>query len=210
MSEYKANILAISFREGDGLAQGPGPLLQPKSVHFGLFVVAILADVAETVIKTPGLLRQRPNQAFSCRHDLRLAAKHGVFKRERGVNPLPAGVLQGTHNLRKDKSVQRIEMHQQRVANIAAENIECELTIERSAIEQMSDEVVAIRGDGSVGLLAETIDETLAYVPVRSINGDMADAVAALLEQRAKSITLVRGVAFLHERVTEEEGAVVA
>jgi len=36
-------------------------------------------------------------------------------------------------------------MHQQRVANIAAENIECELTIERSAIEQMSDEVVAIR-----------------------------------------------------------------
>jgi len=37
----------------------------------------------------------------------------------------------------------------------------------------------------------------------------MADAVAALLEQRAKSITLVRGVAFLQERVTEEGCAVV-
>jgi len=77
---------------------------------------------------------------------------------------LPPAFSQGTQDLREDESVQRVEMHQQRVANIAAENIECELTIERSAIEQMSDEVVAIRGEGALGCLLRTIDETLAYV----------------------------------------------
>src|SRR5260370_36643367 len=37
----------------------------------------------------------------------------------------------------------------------------------------------------------------------------MADAVAALLEQGAKTIALVRGVAFLKEGIAEKRGAVV-
>ena len=57
-------------------------------------------------------------------------------------------------------------------------------------------------------MLAEPIDEALADVPVRSVDGDMADAIAALLEQSAKSIALLRGVAFLQEGIAEECRAV--
>src|SRR6266404_8527921 len=165
--------------------------LEPQGVHFRPFEVAVLPRIPKAVIEPPGLLRQRPNQAFSCWHGLRLAAKHRVLKRQGRVNPLPAGLLEGCQYIRQDVGVQRIKMKQDRVSYIAFQNVQRKLTIERLAIEQMRSEVVAIRGHRSVGLLPEAIDQALAYVPVRSINGDMPDAVSALLEQRTKTIALL-------------------
>src|SRR5467141_4046557 len=100
-------------------------------------------------------------------------------------------------------------MKQDRVPYIAIQNVQRKLTIEPRAIEQMRDEVVAIRGHGSVGLLPEAIDQALAHIPVRSINGDVADAVSALLEQRAKAIALLGCVSFLQERIAEQSFAIV-
>src|SRR4029077_7308899 len=80
--------------------------------------------------------------------------------------------------------------------------------VERSAIQEMSDQVIAIGGDGGIGLLGKPIDEALADVPVGSVDGDMADAIAAFLEQGAKTIALVGGVAFLQEGIAEKRGAV--
>src|SRR5882672_12503993 len=165
--------------------------LEPQGVHFRPFEVPVLPRIPKALVEPPRLLRQRPNQALSCRHDLRLIPKHRVFKRQGRVNPLPAGFLEGRQYIRQDVGIQRVKMKQDRVSYIAFQNVQRKLTIERRAIEQMSDEVVAIRGRGSVGLLPEAIDQALAHIPVRSINGDMPDAVSALLEQRAKTIALL-------------------
>src|SRR6266481_3754301 len=171
--------------------------LEPQGVHFRPFEVPVLSRIPKALVEPPGLLRQCPNQALSCRHDLRLIAKHGVFKRQGRVNPLPAGFLEGRQYIRQDVGIQRIKVKQDRVPYIALENVQRKLTIERRAIEQMRSEVVAIRGRGSVGLLPEAIEQALAHIPVRSINGDMPDAVSALLEQRTKTIALLGGVSFL-------------
>src|SRR6266404_1132638 len=202
----------LKVRDPDGPNFGPSRTrrggLEPQGVHFRPLEVPVLPGIPKALIEPPRLLRQRPNQAFSCRHDLRLAAKHGILKRQGRVNPLPAGVLEGRQDIRQDVGVQRTKMKQDRVSNIAPENVQRKLTIERRAIEQMRGEVVAIRGHGSVGLLPEAINETLAYIPVRSINGDMADAVSALLEQRAKTIAFLCCVSFLQERISEQGFAI--
>ena len=98
--------------------------LQAKSVHLWLFVDVILSGVAETILESPCLLSKRPNQAFPCGKSPRFAAECGVFKSQGGINPLPSGGLEGIHNVKKDESIQGIEMHQQRVANVPAENVE--------------------------------------------------------------------------------------
>src|SRR6267378_4035418 len=183
--------------------------LESQGVHFRPFEVAVLPRIPKAVIEPPGLLRQRPNQAFSCRHGLRLAAKHRVFKRQGRVNPLPAGLLEGCQYIRQDVGVQRVEMKQDRVSNIASENVQRKLTIERRPIQQMRGEVITIWSHGSVGLLPEAIDEALAYIPVRRINGDMADAVSALLEQRSKTIAFLGCVSFLQVRIAEQRFAIV-
>src|SRR6266481_2912170 len=195
-----------------------GPIVAPSRQRgriraprrpFSPFRSPVLPRIPKALVEPPRLLRQRPNQALSCRHDLRLIAKHRVFKRQGRVNPLPAGFLEGRQYIRQDVGIQRIKMKQDRVPYIALENVQRKLTIERRAIEQMRSEVVAIRGHRSVGLLPEAIDQALAYVPVRSINGDMPDAVSALLEQRTKTIALLGGVSLLQEGVSEQRFAIV-
>ncbi len=52
---------------------------------------------------------------------------------------MPSGGFKRTHDFGKHESVQRIEVHQQRVANVAAKNVESQLAIERHAIQEMSD-----------------------------------------------------------------------
>src|SRR5882724_5764767 len=206
----RETILEVRNPEGPNLgpprARRDG--LEPQGVHFRPFEVPVLPRIPKAVIEPPRLLRQRPNQAFSCRHDLRLAAKHGILKRQGGVNPLPAGVLEGRQYILQDVGVQRVKVKQDRVSNIAFENVQRKLTIERRAIQQMRDQVVAIRGHGSAGLLPEAIDQALAHIPVRSINGDMPDAVSALLKQRAKTIALLGGIPLLQERVSEQSFAI--
>src|SRR6266850_1546875 len=57
--------------------------LEPQGVHLRPFKVHVLPRIPKAVIEPPCLLRQRPNQAFSCRHNLRLAVKYGVLKGKR-------------------------------------------------------------------------------------------------------------------------------
>src|SRR5882724_7788194 len=194
----------MSDAKESGVPRARHDVLKPQGVHFRPFEVPVLPRVAKALIEPPRLLRQRPNQAFSCRHDLRLVAKHWILKRQGRVNPLPAGLLEGRQYIRQDVGIQRVKMEQDCVPNIASQNFQRKLTIERRAIEQMRDEVVAIRGYGSVGFLPETINETLAHIPVRGINGDVADAISAFLEQRSKTIALLDGIPLLQERVPEQ------
>src|SRR4029077_9070370 len=182
---------------------------EPKGVHLRLFVDVVLAGVAQATLEAPSLFCKGPDQAFPCGKRLRLAAEDGVFKGKGGVDPLPPSGFEGIHDLGKNESVQRVEMHQQSVANVAADDVESELAVERSAIQEVSDQVIAIGGVGGIGLLGKPIDEALADVPVGSVDGDMADAIAAFLEQGAKTIALVGGVAFLQEGIAEKRRPVV-
>src|SRR5260370_42212194 len=110
--------------EGVSLPGVSGADLQAKSVHLGPFVNVVLTRVAKTILESPCFLGEGPDQAFSGGKCLRLAAENGGFKGEGGINPLPPRGLKGIHNVGKDKSNQGIEMHQQRVANVAAKDVE--------------------------------------------------------------------------------------
>ncbi len=183
--------------------------LQPQSVHLRPFEVPVLPRIPKALIELSCFLRQRPNQALPCRHGLRLMAKDRIFKRQGRVNPLPAGLLESRQYIGQDVGIQRVKMKQDGMSNVSSQNVQRKLTIERRAIKQMSDEVVTIRGHRSVGLLPEVIDQALAHIPVRSINGDVADAVSALLEQRTKTIALLGGVSFLQVRIAKQRFAIV-
>src|SRR5580704_2584757 len=216
MGEYKANSWPTghSWRcplgfEKRGRGTGLRHHLQAQGIHFWLFVYVILAGVAEAILKMTRLFGQRPDQAFAGRERFRLAAKDGIFERERSVNPLPARRLEGSHDFRKHESVQRVEMDEQSVTNIAAEEVQGKLAVKRGAIQEMRNQVVAIGSDRRPRIFSETIHKPLADIPVRSVNSDVAHAIAALLEQGAKAIALFRGVAFFQERIAEERGAVV-
>src|SRR5262249_37515979 len=148
-------------------------------------------------------------EAFSGGKSLRLAVTNRIFERQRSVNPLPACCLKGIQDIGKDERVERIEVHEQRVADVAAEHIESELAIERGAVERMCYEVIASRRDGRFRILAEPVHVALAYVAVGRIDGDMADAIAALLEQGAETVALLDGVAFFQKGITEKRCAVV-
>src|SRR5437879_8573378 len=90
----------------------------------------------------------------------------------------------------KDEGIQGIEMHQQRVGNVTAENVESELPIESRAIQEMGDQVIAVGSNGSIGLLRKPVNEALADVPIGSVDGDVAVTVTALLEQSARTIAV--------------------
>src|SRR5215472_667274 len=81
--------------------------------------------------------------------------------------------------------------------------------IKSSAIQKMRSQVVAVRTDRRFGILAQAIHVTLADVPVGRIDRDVADAVAALLEQRSETVALLHRVALFQKGITEQRGAIV-
>src|SRR4029077_180002 len=162
------------WREDKGWpVQGYRSQSEPKGVHLRLFVDVVLAGVAQATLEAPSLFCEGPDQAFPCGKRLRLAAEDGVFKGKGGVDPLPPSAFEGIHDLGKNEGVQRVEMHQQGVAKVAADDVESELAVERSAIQEMSDQVIAIGGDGGMGLLGVLIDGELAGVRVGGVGGGM-------------------------------------
>jgi hypothetical protein len=100
-------------------------------------------------------------------------------------------------------------MDEECVADVAAEDVQGELAIKRSAIQQVSDEVVAIGLDGGLRFFCKAIGEALVDVPIGRVNGDMADSIAALFQQGAKTVALIGGIAFLKEGVTKEQRLVL-
>src|SRR5260370_449646 len=62
--------------------------------------------------------------------------------------------------------------------------------------ERCSDEVVAIRLDVELGFLNESVSHALVGGPIGGVDGDVANAIAALFEKCAKPVALVGGVAF--------------
>ena len=95
------------------------------------------------------------------------------------------------------------------MTNIAAKHIQSKLAIKRRAIQQMSDEVIAIGSHCRFRLLAEAIDETLTDVPVGGVNRDVADPVATLFQQSSETIALLGGVTLFQERIAKKRGAIV-
>jgi hypothetical protein len=68
-----------------------GSRLQAHRVHFRLLVDVVLPGVAQAILESPCFLGKGPDQAFSGRNRLRLAAENRVFKGEGGIDPLPPG-----------------------------------------------------------------------------------------------------------------------
>src|ERR1700675_3382161 len=99
-------------------------------------------------------------------------------------------------------------MEEQGMANVAASDVNGELSIEGGAIEQVADKEVAIGvkvWGGMCGAgVGETVRIALVNVPVAGVDGDMADAIAAFVKEFAELVTLFRSVAFLEEWVTEK------
>src|SRR4029077_3399977 len=85
-----------------------------------------------------------------------------------------------------------------------AQDIECELTIERGAIEQMRDQIIAIRFGVCRRLLFEARVHAVVYIPIRGVYGDVADGVTLFLEHGPEAIALFGRVAFLQEGIAEE------
>src|SRR5262245_59505902 len=92
---------------------------------------------------------------------------------------------------------------------VEAEDIKSKLAIKSSAIQKMRSKVVAVLTDRRIGILAQAIHVTLADVPVGRIDRDVADAVAALLEQRSETVALLHRVALFQKGITEQRGAIV-
>src|SRR5437879_7824432 len=110
--------------------------LQAKGVHLWPFVDIVLSRVAQAILKSPSFLCEGPDEAFSGGESLRLASENGVFKGHGGIDPLPSRGFERTHDIGKHKVVQGIEVHQQSVANVAAQNIESQPAIARREIRR--------------------------------------------------------------------------
>ena len=124
------------------------------------------------------------------------AAENIVLKSEGSVDPLPTGGLEGGHHVGKDQGIERVVVNEEGVADVSAEDVNGELAVESGAVEEMRDQVVAIRLDVEFRLLDQAIGHALVDVPVGGVDRDMADAIATFFEKSAKAVALVGGVAF--------------
>src|SRR6266481_5764721 len=170
--------------------------LEAQGFHLGFLIDVVLARVAEAVLETAGFGGQSPNQALPGRQGHRLKAEGFVLKSQRGVDPLPAGGLESGHHFGEDEGIQGVVVNEKGVANVAAEDVNRELAVKGSAVEKVRDEVVAIRLDVELGFLNEPVSHALVDVPIGGVDGDVANAIAALFEKCAKAVALVGGVAF--------------
>lgn len=186
-----------------------GPMLEAKSVHLPLFVGPVLAGIAEAVLEAARFGSQSPDKAFASGEGLGLEAEGLILEGQGGVDPLPTGSLEGGHHIRKNEGVEVVVVDEEGMTNVAAEDVNGELAVERGAVEQMRDEVIAIRIDACLGLLREAIDHSLVDIPIRSVDGDVADAVAVFLKECSEAVALVGGVAFLEERIAKKRSAFV-
>ena len=91
---------------------------------------------------------------------------------------MPARGFKGGENVGKNECVERIEVHENGVANVAFKKIKSKLPIEGSALDEVGDEVVAIGTDWSLGLAGKAIYVALADIPIGSVNRDMANAAS--------------------------------
>ena len=99
-------------------------------------------------------------------------------------------------------------MQEQRLANFVAQNIDRKLPIERSPIEQVRDQVVAVWLELCLGILLEALLHAIVHVPVRPIDCDIADAVAAFFEHLTKAIAFLCRVSFLKKRIAKQRSPV--
>src|SRR5580704_19355339 len=153
--------------------------LEAEGLHFGFLVDVVLAGVAEAVFKVACFSGQGPYEAFACGQGLRGAVENFVLEGEGGVDPLPASGLKGGHYVGEDQGVKGVVVNKERVANVAAENVDGELSVEGCAVEEMRDEVVAIGLDVELGFFDEAVGQALVDVPIGSVDGDVADVIAA-------------------------------
>src|SRR5580692_9598178 len=183
--------------------------LEAEGLHPRFLVNVVLPRVAQAVLKMAGFSGQGPHQALPGGEGFRLQAEGFVLKSQGCVDPLPAGGLESGHHVGKDEGVEGVVVNKKGVANVAAEDVNGELAVKGGAVEKMGDKVVAIRLDLELGFLYEPIGHALVDVPVGGVDGDVADAIAALFEKRAKAVALVGGVALFKEGVAEEKSLVV-
>lgn len=182
-----------------------------QSVQFGLFVDGVFAGIAEAVVELARFLGEGPDEAFAGRDDSGFTAEDGVLIGERGVDPLPAGLLEGGQYVGEDEGVEGVVMHEQGVADIAPGDVDGQLAVKGGAIKEMVDEKVAVGiqfggGVESIGI-GEAVKVALIDVPIAGIDGDVSDAVAAFAKKFAEQVALFRGVAFFQERVAEKTGS---
>src|SRR5262249_38392403 len=92
--------------------------------------------------------------------------------------------------------------------DVAAEDIHSQLAIKRSALQEMSDEIVAIGRYRSVRKRFPAMQQALVHVPVGGIDGDVADAVTAFFEKSAKLVALFGRVALFQKWIAEVRTAI--
>src|SRR2546427_9294268 len=95
-------------------------------------------------------------------------------------------------------------MEEQRVRDFVAQTVERGLAVERGAVEQMRHQEVAIGLGVRGGLLLKPSIHAVVHIPIGGVDGHVADGVAALLEQLAKAVALLGGVAFFQKRITKQ------
>src|SRR6266700_6530739 len=124
------------------------------------------------------------------------------------IDPLPPCFLKGRQYVRKKQRVQHVVMDKQGMADFVTKHIERELAIELRAIKEMADEIVAIRDGVGLRLFLLPLTHALVHVPVRCIDGNVANTVTMFLEQRAEPIALLGSVSFFQKWITKEPGNV--
>jgi len=82
-----------------------------------------------------------------------LEAEGFVLEGQRGVDPLPAGGLEAAITSGRTRALSVLVVDEQRVAYIAAEDVDRELAVESGAVQKMRDQVVAIGVDIELGSL---------------------------------------------------------
>src|SRR5580700_2263668 len=117
-------------------------------------------------------------------------------------------MFESVEDVGEHEGVEDIVMEEQGMANVAASDVNGELSIEGGAVEQVAGKEVAIGvkvWGGMCGIgVGEAVRIALVNVPVAGVDGDVADAVAAFVKEFAELVTLFRSVAFLEEWVAEK------
>ena len=117
---------------------------------------------------------------------------------------MPTCFLEGGHDVWENEGIQGVVVKQEGVANIAAKYIDGKLAVESGAVKKMRDEIVTIRLDACVWLLCDSVTHAFVDIPVRSVDGDVADAISAFFEESAEAVALFGGVTLFEKRVAKQ------